>query len=186
MGGTASLMSWFNNRGVSTRIFAAIGVAAVVSVLVGGIGLIALSRTNNEADGLYATNVATIEIASNLRRSVLEMRLDATNQALSADTREISQFDAATREADLGTRSAGQLASAGPHLGRGQRARHRSRRRSNSVRRRSATKQMLPAGAADDYAAWRAGARTPRAQAITTMEQTPWPPSVQGELAAGG
>ena len=176
-------MSWFNNRGVSTRILAAIGVAAVVSVLVGGIGLLALGRTNSEADGLYATNIATIEIASTLRRSVLEMRLAATNQALSAGTQEISKFDAATKDAEASARAA--LASwRQQDLTADEVSQLDTFETALDSYVAIRDRQMLPAGAANDYAAWRQ-ARDDAGAAITTMEDTV-ATLVQGECTQAG
>ncbi|GGC17500.1 methyl-accepting chemotaxis protein [Cellulomonas carbonis] len=162
-----SATAWFTDRGVSTRILVAVGVAAFVALTVGLVGIGALSRTNDAARGLYEENVHGIEEATALRRHTLEMRLAVTNQALAADDREIATFDTAAHDSEASLRE--KLAAlramdlSGEDL---ERLDTFESALDQYVTIRDT--QLLPAGEVNDYDAWRDG-RDAAGAAITTM-----------------
>jgi methyl-accepting chemotaxis protein len=88
-----SLVSWLGDRGVSTRILAAVLLAAVVGAVVGVVGIAALASTNAATTAMYERNFAGLQNAATLRRAMVQMRLDVTNHALSTDDAIMAGFE---------------------------------------------------------------------------------------------
>ena len=88
-----SLVSWVRDRGVSTRILAAVLLAAVVGTVVGVVGISALASTNAATTAMYEQNFAGLQHAATLRRAMVQMRLDVTNHALSVDDSTMAGFE---------------------------------------------------------------------------------------------
>jgi methyl-accepting chemotaxis protein len=88
-----SLVSWVRDRGVSTRILAAVLLAAVVGAVVGVVGIAALASTNAATTAMYQHNFAGLQHAATLRRAMVQMRLDVTNHALSTDDAIMAGFE---------------------------------------------------------------------------------------------
>jgi methyl-accepting chemotaxis protein len=85
----------FGDLGVTTKILAAVGAAAVVALAVGLIGLVSLANASDSAQLIYHSNVASIKSLANIRYSVTQARVDLANQALSTDAPSTRKFAAA-------------------------------------------------------------------------------------------
>ena len=88
-----SLAAWVRDRGVSTRVVAAVLVAAAVGVAVGLIGISALSTTNAATTAMYEQSFTGLQHAATMRRAMIQMRLDLTNHALSTDDTVMGQME---------------------------------------------------------------------------------------------
>src|SRR5690349_9832828 len=84
--------SSFGDLGVTTKILAAVGTAAVVALVVGVIGLASLAGASKSAQLIYHSNVASIKSLANIRQAVTQARVDLANQALSTDEASTQKF----------------------------------------------------------------------------------------------
>src|SRR5882724_10909766 len=75
----------FADLSVNAKISAAVGLAALVALVVGVTGLLALGKASNSAQLIYTSNVASIEAAGQIKAAVTQARVDLANQALSPD-----------------------------------------------------------------------------------------------------
>ncbi|VTR78951.1 methyl-accepting chemotaxis protein [Cellulomonas hominis] len=81
------------DRGVSTRILAAVLLAALVGGVVGVVGISSLATTNAATAAMYEQNFAGLQQASTMRRAMVQMRLDVTNHVLSTDEAVMAGFE---------------------------------------------------------------------------------------------
>ncbi len=86
----AQSRAWWGDRGVRTKTLAAVAVTALVAVVVGVMGLSALGRSADATGTLYASNIAGIQAAADMRSTVAEVRVIA-RQALIVPTPELTQ-----------------------------------------------------------------------------------------------
>ncbi|GIE48684.1 hypothetical protein Ani05nite_22180 [Amorphoplanes nipponensis] len=87
----------FADLGVKVKILAAVVLAVLVAVLVGTIGLRALSTVSDSAQRIYRSNVASVEAMGMIDAAMTQVRLDAANQAISTDAAGVAQYtDAVT------------------------------------------------------------------------------------------
>ncbi|MBU4336983.1 MAG: MCP four helix bundle domain-containing protein, partial [Actinobacteria bacterium] len=77
---------WFADRSVRTQVLAVALVGALVAVVVGAVGLVALRQAASSADSMYSANFTGLEYAAVLRRATLSMRMNIANVALSQET----------------------------------------------------------------------------------------------------
>ncbi|WP_233571888.1 methyl-accepting chemotaxis protein [Cellulomonas triticagri] len=100
---SSSLLGRVRDLGVSTRIAAAVLIAAAVGVAVGIVGISALARTNSATTAMYEQSFVGLQDAATMRRAMVQMRLDLTNHALSTDpaTMERMEERVAAAEAEL-------------------------------------------------------------------------------------
>jgi methyl-accepting chemotaxis protein len=91
------------DRGVSTRILAAVSLAALVGGVVGVVGISALATTNAATTAMYEQNFTGLQQAATMRRAMVQMRLDVTNHVLSTDEAVMAGFEEkiATSEDEL-------------------------------------------------------------------------------------
>ena len=75
----------FDDLGVSAKVLCAVGVAAIVALVVGIMGLTALSGASNSAQLIYQSNVASIKAIGQVRTAIASTRLDTAVQAASPD-----------------------------------------------------------------------------------------------------
>ena len=83
----------FADLGVNVKIQAAVGVAVVLAVVVGAVGLVALSQASSAAQGIYRSNVASIGAIGDIRAAMTSTRLDLANQAISQDTATVTKYE---------------------------------------------------------------------------------------------
>jgi methyl-accepting chemotaxis protein len=77
---------------VKVKILAGIGVAVVVAVMVGVVGLTALSTTSESAQVIYRSNVASIKAIGLIETTTRQARLDVANQAISQDAPTVEKY----------------------------------------------------------------------------------------------
>ena len=80
-----SPVTWFGDRGVRFKILVAVGLTAVVAVIVGVMGLRSLSAASAGADEIYTDNVGGVSAAAEVRTAMLLMRQHARDAALALD-----------------------------------------------------------------------------------------------------
>ncbi|WP_127502175.1 methyl-accepting chemotaxis protein [Actinoplanes solisilvae] len=73
----------FANLGVRTKILGAVGVAIAVAVVVGTVGLSALSKSSASAETIYSSNVSGVNELGDVRASLAQARLSASNFMIS-------------------------------------------------------------------------------------------------------
>src|SRR4051812_20071539 len=76
---------FFSDLSVKIKILAAVGVASLVALIVGVVGLLALQNANTAAQGMYTGSVASIKAITAVHGPMLRARLDLANHVLSAD-----------------------------------------------------------------------------------------------------
>jgi methyl-accepting chemotaxis protein len=70
---------------VRTQILAAVGLASLVALVVGGTGLVALSKTDESAQRITTGSLASIQAVGDVKSAISKARLDAINQVLAPD-----------------------------------------------------------------------------------------------------
>jgi methyl-accepting chemotaxis protein len=78
---------------VNVKILLAVGVAALVALTVGTVGLLALSRSSDSANVIYHSNVASIEAVGQIQAAVTQARVDVANHAISQDAASRTKFE---------------------------------------------------------------------------------------------
>ncbi|NIZ92633.1 methyl-accepting chemotaxis protein [Kineococcus rubinsiae] len=93
----------FGDLGVQTKILAAIVLAALVSVVVGLVGLDALAASDRAASSMYEDSFVGLDDAAKLRRLTVQMRLDVANHAIAGSPERMRQYEEAIAadQADL-------------------------------------------------------------------------------------
>ncbi len=74
------------------KVLAAVGTAALVALIVGVLGLLALRDASNAPQLISSSNVASIKAVSRLNAVVLQARVDTANQALSVTDASTKKF----------------------------------------------------------------------------------------------
>nr|WP_240933438.1 methyl-accepting chemotaxis protein [Cellulomonas sp. IC4_254] len=80
-----SRVRWIADRGIATKIVAAVLVAVVVGAAVGVLGISALSRTNDATSSMYRDNFTGLQYAATIRRATVEMRFGLANHVIARD-----------------------------------------------------------------------------------------------------
>jgi methyl-accepting chemotaxis protein len=70
---------------VRTKIITSVVIAALVGMVVGVLGISALSSSNDDSQAMYSDNFVGLDTAAELEELTLQMRLDAVNHAVSVD-----------------------------------------------------------------------------------------------------
>ncbi|WP_159807037.1 methyl-accepting chemotaxis protein [Cellulomonas citrea] len=98
-----SARSLVANLGVRIQVLVAVGIAAVVAVTIGLLGLQALSSTSADAQNMYSQGFLSLENAATLKRAVVEARLALAMETISADAESTASYekDITTADADL-------------------------------------------------------------------------------------
>jgi methyl-accepting chemotaxis protein len=84
-------LSWAD-LSVSVKVLAAVATAALVALIVGVLGLLALRDASSSAQLISSSNVASIKAVGRLNAVVLQARVDTANQALSVDAASSTKF----------------------------------------------------------------------------------------------
>ncbi|GIF14372.1 methyl-accepting chemotaxis protein [Actinoplanes teichomyceticus] len=95
--------------GVNFKIMFAIGVASVVALLIGVLGLTALSGASASAQHIYASNLTSVAALGRVQNAITQSRLDLVSHAVYRDgtnkaayeknfTADLAEADAALRE----------------------------------------------------------------------------------------
>jgi hypothetical protein len=77
--------AWGGDRGVRTKVLAAVAIAALVAVLIGVLGLFSLDSASARTQSLYDANLMGVQQAESLGRTLEETRLAARDVLLSTD-----------------------------------------------------------------------------------------------------
>ena len=96
-------VTWFRERGVSTKILAAVLVAVAVGAAVGVMGIVALGRTDQATTSMYEKNFKGLEYAAVMRRATVEMRFQVANHMLVTDdaAKDAAEQKIAAAEAEI-------------------------------------------------------------------------------------
>ncbi|MFC7533520.1 methyl-accepting chemotaxis protein [Actinoplanes sp. GCM10030250] len=77
---------------VKAKILGAVAVAGVVALVVGILGLQALSVASDSAELIYKSNVTSIKAVGQIKAAVAQSRVDVANQALSPTEADVTKF----------------------------------------------------------------------------------------------
>src|SRR3954454_16131187 len=80
--------SWWGDRGVSTKILSAVGVAGVVAAGVGIMGLTALGSAAATSQNLYGSNITAINATSDMTTAIADVRKAARDALITPDPAE--------------------------------------------------------------------------------------------------
>jgi methyl-accepting chemotaxis protein len=105
----------FADLSVNVKVLAAVGTAALVALIVGVLGLLALDAASNSAQRIYRSNVTSIRAVGQLHIVVLQARVDTANQALSVDAASTAKYaDAFTADLQSFTTAMAAYRASGP------------------------------------------------------------------------
>jgi methyl-accepting chemotaxis protein len=142
----------FADLGVNVKILTAVAIGVVVAVVVGIIGLRALSTVSDSAQQIYRSNVASVEAMGSIDAAMTQVRVDVVNQAISSDPATTGKYtDAVTT--DLTEVGAGFVAYRDSHPA-GDPAVIATMESKWQSYVQIVQAKMLPAGKAKDLAAW--------------------------------
>jgi methyl-accepting chemotaxis protein len=96
------MQRFFADLSVQVKILASIGIAALVALAVGLVGLLALSRSSDSANLIYRDNVGSIRTIGRIDAAAAQTRVDLADQAIS-DKEETRSTFAATFATDVQT-----------------------------------------------------------------------------------
>jgi methyl-accepting chemotaxis protein len=88
---------FFADLSVRVKILTAVGVAALVAVVVGVAGLQALQKASAAAQLMYTNNVASIKAVGAVQKPALQARIDIASHALAPDTAAKAKYEKAFR-----------------------------------------------------------------------------------------
>ncbi|SFL95211.1 MCP four helix bundle domain-containing protein, partial [Geodermatophilus ruber] len=84
--------SWWGDRGVKTKVLAAVGVAALVAVVIGVMGISALSSSAESNRMLYVSNIGGLTAAADMRTAIADVRIATRNAVLEPDPAKAGQI----------------------------------------------------------------------------------------------
>ncbi|WP_298459047.1 methyl-accepting chemotaxis protein [uncultured Cellulomonas sp.] len=170
MSTTTRRASRLSDLGVRTKILAAVLVASVVAAVVGLMGLSTLSASNADMTLLYEDKMLGFEKAAGLRRDTLSIRLAAANHVISSDAERTAQFEQQVDELEASL--AEQIEDYRPMLSSASNiAALDSFVEGLAAYSTALDDVLLPAGRANDVAAWEDARDGVAADAITTMTE---------------
>jgi len=83
---------------VNVKVIAAVGVAALVALVVGVLGLVSLGGASDSAQLIYSSNISSIKGVAQIKLVLMQARVDVTNQALAATPAGTGKFAAAYQQ----------------------------------------------------------------------------------------
>ncbi|MEU4235931.1 MCP four helix bundle domain-containing protein [Actinoplanes sp. NPDC026619] len=89
---TRTRRSSFADLSVNVKVLAAVATAAAVALVVGILGLVALSDASASAQLIYTSNVGSVKAVGQIRYYATQTRSDAANQALSTTAASTQSF----------------------------------------------------------------------------------------------
>src|SRR4051794_23989562 len=89
---TSRLHAVWGDRGVKTKVLAAVAVASLVAVLIGVMGLSALGASADSSRMLYASNIAGSTAAADMRTVIADVRIASRNALLEPDRAKAGQI----------------------------------------------------------------------------------------------
>jgi methyl-accepting chemotaxis protein len=95
---SSTITRWVRDRGVATKITASVGIAVLVAVLVGVLGLQSLSGAADRTTDMYEQNTKGVEFAEEMRFHYISYRLQSVNRN-NAPTPEAKQAAEELRDA---------------------------------------------------------------------------------------
>ncbi|GAA3813964.1 methyl-accepting chemotaxis protein [Cellulomonas soli] len=96
----------FSDLSVTVKFSAALLVAALVSVIIAALGIRALAGADQDFDSLKTENLGGLVLSAHFKESMLQMRLDATSQALALDPDAMDAYEQAVRDDETAAREA--------------------------------------------------------------------------------
>jgi methyl-accepting chemotaxis protein len=105
---------FFADLSVNVKILTAVSIAVLVAIIVGTVGLRALSTASGSAQLIYFSNVASIKAVSDVKSAMAQTRVDIANHAISTDNATRAKYEQAFT-ADLQAVDAGFTAYAASH-----------------------------------------------------------------------
>ena len=83
--GTPGLSRWLDNLNVKAKFLAALGLSAIVALVVGLMGLSSLSSSASQSEEMYSSNVRGVSSLAEVRSALEEMRVQAQSVVVITD-----------------------------------------------------------------------------------------------------
>ncbi|RSM74187.1 methyl-accepting chemotaxis protein [Actinoplanes sp. ATCC 53533] len=90
--GPVTKRRFFADLSVNVKILGAVGVAGLVALTVGLVGLHALSKASDSAQNIYHRNVANVRAAGRVQTAMTQARVDVAMQAVSLSEANTAKF----------------------------------------------------------------------------------------------
>jgi methyl-accepting chemotaxis protein len=172
-GGTPTgLRRFLADLSVNSKILTTIGIAVLVGIIVGLVGLRALSVASGSAQSIYSSNTS-VKAVGDITAAMTQARVDLANQAISLDAATTLKYEQAF-DADLKAVGAGFAVYATTHPV-GDPAVIADLQTNWQTYSEIATTRQLPAGRANDLKGW---------QQTRDTDITPVFAKIRGDLAA--
>nr|WP_296067613.1 methyl-accepting chemotaxis protein [uncultured Actinoplanes sp.] len=84
---------FFADLNVNIKILTAVSIAVLVAIILGIVGLRALSTASASAQAIYSSNVASIRAVGDIRSSIAQTQLDLANHAISTDNATTARYE---------------------------------------------------------------------------------------------
>jgi methyl-accepting chemotaxis protein len=143
---------FFVDLSVNAKILTTIAIAVLVALVVGVMGLRALSRTSAEAQRIYTSNVIDVAAVGAIKTVMTQARVDLANHAISTDDANMAKYLQAFT-ADLQAADTAMTTYADNHPAGDPAVLAELRTNWQAYVQIAQTKQ-LPAGQANDLAGW--------------------------------
>ncbi len=144
----------FADLGVNAKILAAICVAVLVAIVIGIVGLQALSSASASAERLYASNVHSVAAVGDIRAAVTQARLSTADHMISRDDAAMAKY---RQEYDTNVRALLAAVDAYRQTHPATPAAEIDELRADFDQYRQIVEaELLPAGERNDLAAWQA------------------------------
>jgi methyl-accepting chemotaxis protein len=101
--------SWWADRGVRTKVLSAVAVAALVGVVIGVVGLTALSGAAERSQELYENNVQGLAAVADMSEAYGDVRVATRNAILTPDPQDADRILAEMPELENRLRAAVQV-----------------------------------------------------------------------------
>jgi methyl-accepting chemotaxis protein len=107
--------TWWADRAVRTKVLSAVAVAALVGVVIGVLGLTALSSAAQRSESLYTGNIAGLAAVADMRAAIGDVRLASRDALLTPSPEDAERILAGMPEFDEEFRAAAKAyADSGP------------------------------------------------------------------------
>ena len=109
-----SILSWFRDRGVRTKILVAVVLTAVVAIAVGLSSLRALSDSAEQAEAIYRDNLIGVQAAGDMRTAIDTLRQGSRDAVIATSDQDTqAALDGMTAAEAAFTEAAGRYAAGG-------------------------------------------------------------------------
>ena len=111
-GTPAPTRHFFADLTVNIKILTAVSIAVLVALIVGIVGLRALSAASTSAQVIYSSNVKSIKAVGDIKSAMSQARVDVANHVISTDNAVRTKYERRLRKLVAALKEAGFLVNA--------------------------------------------------------------------------